>query len=1027
MESSVHRRRIRERFDAEEGVLADLRVATLRRGRLFLIAAALFSPIVSLAVEITEDTIVTDDNVAYYAAASEITIDEDATLWFKDLSNPMSLSARLRGAGRFVVTKSAESAVRITLRGDASDFTGGFYFTNVLVTAESPASIGSAPFTYKNEKASVCSYLNGSGKYLCPLDITAGVTTGYGFEISEGVILDAPVFWRSGRLRGPGKITGVVKLGSKTCYPGGDIHFAGGITASSTYGLMGDGEGYFIDAPIGALSTVRATKATVGFGCANAVSADQILQIAGVSYGKWGSYDLHGYDQTVKTITFNSNPPNTDELYLKTYLTSSESPAMLTLTSVNAAITYRAQVNGHLSLCAAGSKTITLYGEANTTDGVLISSNGTIAISKTAVFPHLSKLIAKGSGVLNVHTANVNPGIVEVELEDTSKFKILEGVSLEVARAKVDGAYLAPGVYTKTSSELGNHVASDFGGELKVVNGAPVVEGETFVWVGGSDGNLISSAANWKDGSAPCFDGTERLVFGGGNDNVVVAGEIMAYSIDVVSDRSFSILSGGADARIRLMKSLVVSNSVQSGTVVLNLNCPVALEQIPQTWIVTPSAELNDYASISGRCADSVGLLVQSFGRVRFYADNSSLETSLVLTNCNSRAGQPQVYHRNGLGSTSRFTTIYGAWPQLNAGDAGAFTNAVPLCVCAGSTDAWGNLNEWLDASFYQEGTVKLIGGGVVNVGCQSPTHFTGGVFSEDGSGFTVRPKQNKPVWIEGGLALSGAFETDYSNDIYLGSADNNWSALNIVKSAVHCGEKGSLCPTSAVSFGSGNWAYWAENFGTLDVGGECQKTTRISVNWNPRSTTMGKEWGKSFAILTSSAAGAELEVTSDYNDVLPMKVTGTAGLHFNGTGAISFTNFLSTTTGDLRISQGEVRFLSGAGWSAASNVVIRGGTLAFGKGTGPCALGLSQGRSKARLVRDAGALEIEEGEQVTVRLLAQIDGDRPEGVAYFDAGVYGGADAGLDAAHTLDWIRGNGTIRVLRSSEHTGLLLFVR
>ena len=36
----------------------------------------------------------------------------------------------------------------------------------------------------------------------------------------------------------------------------------------------------------------------------------------------------------------------------------------------------------------------------------------------------------------------------------------------------------------------------------------------------------------------------------------------------------------------------------------------------------------------------------------------------------------------------------------------------------------------------------------------------------------------------------------------------------------------------------------------------------------------------------------------------------------------------------------------------------------------------------------------------------------------YLAPGVYGGADAGLDAAHTLGWLAGGGKLNVLRSGD---------
>ena len=171
------------------------------------------------------------------------------------------------------------------------------------------------------------------------------------------------------------------------------------------------------------------------------------------------------------------------------------------------------------------------------------------------------------------------------------------------------------------------------------------------------------------------------------------------------------------------------------------------------------------------------------------------------------------------------------------------------------------------------------------------------------------------------------------------------------------------------------------------------------------------------------------LEIATDAanNDIVPLKVTGAAGLKFNAAGSLTFTNFTSATTGTLEVDRGTVRIARGSGWTATTNVVLAGGTLAVAPGAGATAFGSAQDVSAALLTvvsTNSPTLSIAAGERPSVDMLAVVE----EGgkVKWKDPGIYGGPDAGLAASRTVDWISGTGTLRV-RHGISGGTMFIIR
>ena len=211
-----------------------------------------------------------------------------------------------------------------------------------------------------------------------------------------------------------------------------------------------------------------------------------------------------------------------------------------------------------------------------------------------------------------------------------------------------------------------------------------------------------------------------------------------------------------------------------------------------------------------------------------------------------------------------------------------------------------------------------------------------------------------------------------------------------------------------------------------IDLNGYNQSVSRIYPAWTGYETVGGHNWAATYGLVTS-AKPATLEITGTETTVFPVKFEGAAGLHMNGTGSFTITNKLSNTTGELKVSKGTVRFARDAGWTAVTNIVLAGGTLAVDAGAGAKAFGSAQNKSDALLTvisTNTPTLSIAAGEQATVNMLAIVEEDGR--IHEKNPGVYGGPAAGLSANQTLSWISGSGTLFVRRSALN-GTMLIVR
>ncbi len=778
----------------------------------------------------------------------------------------------------------------------------------------------------------------------------------------------------------------------------------------------------------------------------NVLSPNTVLSFTGRE--DRGDLRLNGHSQVLNRIVDGSAVRGNS-----CRITSSSGTPVLTL-KATANATTGSSIRDKITLVYwpdDGSLKQTFVNRASTTSGDLIVSNGTIALTGTTTFPNVPRVeVADGATFDMGATTNALIGLTSLQMGANARFKAASAVSpfanfkvafdvaqssvveispdldLACASFNVGGVSLEQGRYYTGSDNPspGDSTPIDqLSGNGRIY--VPYNGSHVFTWIGGSDGDALSSAANWKGGEAPAFDGSERLVFGEGTAQAVVSGVVSAYSIEIVTNAAFTLSAADGNAKILLGDGgLTITNAVDSTVVQHRISCPIeiyaAQSHQPQTWFVAANAAFSNAAPVIANTAITP-LTLRSYGRTYFCADNSSLLAPLIITNI-STASQPYIYNMKGLGATSRFTTVWGALPRFitSSPAGGSLTNETPLRIHSGMTNQEGAyINSSSSAKLYMAGPVSFIKSGSISQ-CETyfhgEVHFVGGVTNESAGVTSFRIVSNH-IWIEGkGLNTPSTFVIDYGGTVHISAPSNNWTTIQSYKNTVKCEGANVLAKNGGVCMSSNTDVYRTSN-SVLDLNGYDQTVLRFYPGWVP--TTYPTVY-----TTLKSATPAMLEIAADavHNHVVPVKVTGAAGIKFNAAGSITFTNFTSSTTGTLEVDRGTVRFAAGSGWIATTNIVLAGGTIAVAPGAGANAFGSAQGKSDAWMTYTGGTLEVASGEEATVCALAVPKGNGH--FRYLAPGVYGGSSAGLDSAHTLDWIAGGGTLRVLRSGDAGTLII---
>lgn len=429
-------------------------------------------------------TVVAAEDVASWTDA-DIDIGAGATLWFEEPGAHAVFTGKITGSGNFVANSSVTTAApkEFKLSGDATDFTGGFFYTNIRMNASSPTAVGnSAKITihveYNVGNGAKSNFLgSGAGMpdyvYNNPLDVYVGANNG--LVVNAQTVLAGNIIHRHGVIHGPGKITGKITTYDNALSFSNSLHVEGACSATgANVKISNSGSPLYFKGATDGFSTF------VALNCYNPVylEGDNLfgenveLQM-GENFTGTGNYsgrlELNGHSQIFKRAYFKHTPE--EELKYIGGISNTGTPATVTFANNDTATWFNGQFEGHLSLRISGSGQFGFSGPTNTMDGTITAYGGTVVIGNN--FPKLKKLIACNGGFIDIRdTANIHPGRFDVDIDNTSKIKVATGLTIKVRRLKINGVDLPVGKYNKTTPAVSGRFDT-FGNGFVEVLGIP--------------------------------------------------------------------------------------------------------------------------------------------------------------------------------------------------------------------------------------------------------------------------------------------------------------------------------------------------------------------------------------------------------------------------------------------------------------------------------------------------------------------------------------------------------------------------
>ena len=408
-------------------------------------------------------------------------------------------------------------------------------------------------------------------------------------------------------------------------------------------------------------------------------------------------------------------------------------------------------------------------------------------------------------------------------------------------------------------------------------------------WNGGGGDANWGTSANWG-GTSPVAD--DALYFGGSAK--------LANTNDLAADTSFAGLTfnSGAGAFALAGNRLTLGGNVtnwSSNTQTLNL--PVFLSATRDVNATNGAVTVNGVLSGAG------GLTKLGPQTLTLTASNS-YEGVTTVSN-----GLLAISHGSALGSTNGNTVVrsaYGGYLQLS----GNITVAEPLTLNAERPNYGSSLLN-SSGSNTLSGLITRQGQTRINSNSGTTLVITGGMAGPGGglcvinSGGTIS-FYNTPLNIG-----SDQFYTDSGGLTVMGVAGNTWGETLVAGGTLRMDIANGLPAATVLRIGI---SYSAG--GTVNLNGFDQSVAQLRND----TTNAGTR------ILTSLAP-ATLTVNQSVNSLYDGQLTGALSLTKIGTGTLTLSNSLSTTTGNITVTNGTLLVALASSLGNSTNVTVAGAT----------------------------------------------------------------------------------------------------
>ena len=718
----------------------------------------------------------------------------------------------------------------------------------------------------------------------------------------------------------------------------------------------------------------------------NALPASAPLKV-GTSLQAYGSLDLNGNNQTVSQLV---GPPLT--VAATGYLTSTK-PATLTVDQ-SVDTTYQRPLNGLLSLLKIGTGTLTLSNNLSTTTGNITVTNGTLVVAPVSSLGNSPTVTATGANAtLELRTATAIADSASLSIANGAKLKIGTGLTETVGSLFLDGVQKLHGTWGPTGSgaKYTDDVHFTGGGKILVLSDPPVTAVNATWDAGGADA-FLSTTNNWAGDVLPAFDGTTYALFGTGGSSATVDRAVSLYGMTFNRDGNFTVAAGAGIVTNGAGGITAAVPNTTSRAYALAEDVTLIAHQV---WNVATNGAGVATLTVSGSVSaeDALPFTLTKVG-----------DGTLVLSGSNTYDGVTtvsngvlEISNAKALGSTNGNTVVNcpsGGFLQLSGG----ITVAEPITLNAERPGSNGSILNNVGSNTLT-GAITTLGQVRTRVNGGTTLAVRGGIRKGDGgTSWLVLNAVGTLAFYDTPLNLSSnTFFCNPGGLIVLGVAGNNWAETQVASGTLRLDITNALPVNAPLKVGVS-----ISPNGTLDLNGNSQTVCQLV---GPLTVGAG-------SILTSTKP-ATLTVDQSVNTTYDRPLNGFLSLLKIGTGTLTLSNNLSTTTGNIAVTNGTLVVAPASNLGNCTNVTVTApGTLTIQTSTG---------------ILDSASLFVANGGSAKVSLAAGVN----ETVSwlYFGnkmqrSGTYSATSGGGVRMVDTEHFAGTGILTVLHDKSGTLLRL---
>ena len=856
---------------------------------------------------------VTATELADFANVTEIAFaDAEGAVTASGLTAELVLNATLSGAGAFTAT----GCTKVKFAGDSRNFDGVIAVTNtpVEVTCRYGLGSGGTKCDFYNDATAERAVLFSSTGADCVLDAPVHVTGKYRFGPADTA--DTLVISNDFRAAVLGAATTVYMYFSNRVRVaagrfGADTYMSGNSTKSPHLYLGNTGTAAWLaidgdtvmDTAGGLYFSGMVSGSTVEYGVTNEVSMSGFAPYTGSMKLKFvqpnvrvrengtvggailssgsatpaGFLDLNGCDQKCTYLGYLNGRSAGYH-----YVIRSDSPATLTMTDGGAKEASTAYIyckfTGDVSVDVASENTRYLAFSDVASDSVgklSVGGRSTLTLTQNACWAGTNVTVYGNGKLICAETASINKGVAELSVQDSGVLEIASGVTLNVCKLTIDETEFPARATAYTVSEL----AEQFPGRV----------------TGSGSILLKEQAPEWKGWPAEP-----------GQKAIVPLGTLV--TVDTAEDFAKALacreieVNGGAEVRFACLDgctSLHVTNSFSGVGTITFKDIPTVYMAGDASGLVAPghvAFDLCETIIVSNKVA--IGGLDSGDCTVR------SEESTADVTKPNSKM------FFAGEGDLMNFAPVL----YENAFVFGTLSDAARLY----------QTNSWRQAKgMYYNGNFAILTNNIT---------FCAGTF-----GMKVSDLVQYQVSKGGDVRMTDNVRLSFANTVYIHADGADWRLASdgaaSLAGAVHLGTSDGRFHFDCANALTGVPSLYLYNTGSnpngfLDLNGYDQELPVVAMQANVTTPDKNPATAQNYAAVTS-AVPAQIALTSTEGktrDNINLRFLDKAGLWLKGTDNITLTREQSTSSGDLRVSNGTLTLKYSAAW--AGGVIVDGGKL---------------------------------------------------------------------------------------------------